>query len=318
MRAFTRRGFTLVELLVVIAIIGVLIALLLPAVQQAREAARRMQCSNNLKQIGLSLHNYHDVHLVFPPGWVGNGTNWSSNTGSNKYCNSNGANHGAPWTVLILPFLELANLHDTFDFTATFSSNSNDTPAPNGPKQVRVDAYQCPTDPAGSFFPLHLDYRGISGGGTDTNDGYCISSNLRTFHRNGMFSGNTAVKFRDVIDGTTQTMMIGESRYFQSQTELPNRGWATSPKMAGGLPLSCVTIVEPMNSLPPMPMPLSGSNVTTTIVNSSTRQLGSFHPGGCQIALADASVRFLSETIDHTVSQYLATRNDGQVIGGEF
>ncbi|CAE7855794.1 comGC, partial [Symbiodinium microadriaticum] len=119
------KGFTLVELLVVIAIIGVLIALLLPAVQQAREAARRMSCSNKMKQIGLAIHNYHDTHRQFPAGAISGHVTCVNGTtplgGGGGECNQT----FAPWTVLILPFIEENNLHDNFNFTRIFSPFSS-------------------------------------------------------------------------------------------------------------------------------------------------------------------------------------------------
>ena len=105
-----RRGFTLIELLVVIAIIAILVAMLLPAVQQAREAARRSECKNKLKQIGLAMHNYHDVHSVLPPGFVSTNANVASSTS----CEANG--RYAPWSVLILPGMDATNLYETFSF----------------------------------------------------------------------------------------------------------------------------------------------------------------------------------------------------------
>lgn len=113
-----RGGFTLVELLVVITIIGILISLLLPAVQSAREAARRLQCSNNLKQLALALHNYTSALRVFPPGHISE----VQATGT-KWCYTHEVNHGAPWTVLVLPYLEEKARYDEFDFSRNFTSN---------------------------------------------------------------------------------------------------------------------------------------------------------------------------------------------------
>ena len=138
----TLHGFTLVELLVVIAIIGILIGLLLPAVQSAREAARRMQCSNQLKQLGLALHGYHTAHGVFPPGGI--------TKRPRTECllkGSESTDGGAPWTVMILPYLEGTAQYEQYDFNKPFSS-MHWTSTPNRAVQFRPNAqFQCPTDP---------------------------------------------------------------------------------------------------------------------------------------------------------------------------
>jgi len=139
-----RAGFTLVELLVVIAIIGLLVALLLPAIQAAREAARRTECSNKLKQIGLALHNYHDTYNVFPPGAITKTTSCSLNTGNTR------TDGGAPWTVLTLPFMEQSSLHDRFDFSKPFASRWNDGATPNTNFSLQFTTnrtFHCPSDP---------------------------------------------------------------------------------------------------------------------------------------------------------------------------
>ncbi|WP_449329009.1 DUF1559 family PulG-like putative transporter [Schlesneria paludicola] len=169
-----RLGFTLIELLVVIAIIAVLIALLLPAVQQAREAARRTQCKNNLKQIGLAFHNYHDAFLLFPPSMSYDGAA-DANTGGNTCapCGTNG-NSGvfsrAPWTVLILPFMDQANLFNQFVMTAPFfGRNDYQTPAGSANYLLQLGnspvVYRCPSNPKVNSDKYINCYNACSGGG---------------------------------------------------------------------------------------------------------------------------------------------------------
>ncbi|WP_437203536.1 DUF1559 family PulG-like putative transporter [Planctomicrobium sp. SH664] len=319
--AALQRGFTLIELLVVIAIIAVLVALLLPAVQQARESARRSQCKNNLKQIGLALHNYHDVHSVFPPGWVANGSNWTEggygSSAKSRYCGTNSDSNGAPWTVLILPMLELSSIYNQFSFEGKdgyFSSDANYTPAPNRDKLVRVPVYQCPSDSATSRFPLHLDYVGLQGGGEF--DCANANGNARAFSRNGTFFANSKISTRDITDGTTNTMIIGETKYFPSDDQNSNRarglGWSTSGSLgSSGIMLLSVVAYDPIN--------FYNTTAIDTRINEmltiASRLLGSHHVGGCQIMLGDGSVRFLSENVDEKLYHRLGSIADGVPLG---
>ena len=194
----SRRGFTLIELLVVIAIIAVLIALLLPAVQQAREAARRTQCKNNLKQLGLALHNYHDTFLVFPPGqFQPLGTNVNSST--NRSC----------WMQRILPYIDQATLFNTFATNmsgpAGFASN---WPGAN----TILPALMCPSDPSS---PKNATASGLANQGFSGNYSVCAGST--TFgvdgggdKLNGMFFCYSRTSIRDTTDGTSNTLLAGE------------------------------------------------------------------------------------------------------------
>jgi prepilin-type N-terminal cleavage/methylation domain-containing protein len=212
-----KSGFTLVELLVVIAIIGILIALLLPAVQAAREAARRSQCTNNLKQQGLGLHNHHDTYKRFPPGAADN---------RQPFGTSGGGQWGASWMAYIMPFIELGNAYNT----ALLGTNKqyNDInirrgigdQAPNG--RPTFDVYRCPssafdlthsrsTTSPGSMIP---DYAGIAGhygtyGGVPSNPGN-YSSGYGNSGRDGMLFFNSQVRFASATDGTSSTMIAGE------------------------------------------------------------------------------------------------------------
>jgi len=298
------RGFTLIELLVVIAIIAVLIALLLPAVQQAREAARRSQCKNNLKQIGLALHNYHDLHSTFPPGWVARGTDWGSD-----YCKNNGDKHQAPWTVLILPQLEMTNLYDKFDLGGDFIVDNSIVPAPNGNFATsRIPVYQCPSDPATSVFRAHVDYMGIQGGGEP--DCWNNGAKDRVFSRNGVLYANSVVRMRDITDGSSNTVIVGESKYFYSQPGVPTRSWAIGTKMNGGIAFTNVVMMLPINSMVEV--------APASVAKFCTKMLGSQHVGGCHALFGDGSVRFLSENMNESTYHALGIRDDGLPLGGDY
>ena len=220
-----RRGFTLIELLVVIAIIAILIALLLPAVQQAREAARRASCKNNLKQIGLALHNYHDVYAGFPSGWIGV-TNGRSNVLGES---------GFAWGTMILPYLDQAPLYRRFNFSSPLDASPNRTLV-----NQHLTVYQCPSDPkpesfqtpdrngnqiqmatanyAGVFGTVELDNCYTSPAGTPpvSAQGQCLSD--------GVFYHNSAVKIRDIIDGASNTLIVGERTTFLDPVNGPFYG----------------------------------------------------------------------------------------------
>jgi len=309
--AVRARGFTLIELLVVIAIIAILVALLLPAVQQAREASRRSACKNNLKQIGLALHNYHDVYSVFPPGWVGIGTNWSTES---NYCSTNLDEGGAPWTVHILPMLEQAGLFNLFDLNRRFSDAGIVVPTPNRDHVIPLSVYKCPSDPLNSMFPLRLNYVGIQGARFNTAvDTLCHNGNGRLTIRTGTLFVNSSIRMRDLSDGSSNTMIVGESRYFPSKSDAPYRSWATSGKMggSGGIITAAVAHLQ-INIYDTYDPPPTG---IASHIAPVSRALSSTHTGGCHVALGDGSVRFLNENMDLSTHWQLAHRSDGKVLG---
>jgi len=321
-----RRGFTLIELLVVIAIIAILVALLLPAVQQAREAARRSQCKNNLKQLGLALHNYHDVHGVFPPGGV---TTRSGDFVTNCIMGGVDADARAPWTVLTLPFMDNSTLYSEFDMNSRFYYQATETEAAaftgNGKLQWTPNSrFQCPSDPNGSLGQPNCNYYGISGGGsvsTGTVGAYqsscrcCLSNSgpSRMLYYSGIFSNNSRVKIRDITDGTSNTFLLGETRYHPLIRGGTTGGssWASGMRTnsTAGLPAAFAATVKQIN----------GSTKNAGAVSTHdeyTVMFGSYHTGGAHFTLTDGSAKFVSENIDINTYRSLGIRDDGLPLGG--
>lgn len=295
-----RRGFTLVELLVVIAIIGILVALLLPAVQAAREAARRMQCSNNLKQIGLANLNYEDTYKVFPPGRMGCD---GINTGS---CNGNANNQrvGTSALVCMLPFLENQPLHDSMDLNTGLYSLAYGMNAQNrAAVRIRPKFVVCPSDTAeqerdiggypaatGSYAMVH----GVLG----PNQG--ISGNMKVFNT-GIYVYKVTFKHANIIDGTSSTMIYGET--YDGQLDEVYNIWTM-----GSRHHTLRSTVNPPNTPP-------GQGITTAPYGP--RLNGAFasrHPGGTMFAFADGHVQFIAENIDLPTYRALATREGGEPV----
>jgi prepilin-type N-terminal cleavage/methylation domain-containing protein len=210
-------GFTLVELLVVIAIIGVLVALLLPAVQAAREAARRMSCQNKMRQLGLALHNYHDQHLTFPPGVI----LFPQSANAAVLCPPRGgtAQTGASWLVMVLPNLEQTNMQSQFNFGQRFVGRFNlisQSPT-NGAAQFRAyPQVKCPSDPKALLNgTVVTNYLGVAGGGCDVLNpascpggvpsADCQGGAGRLYFSNGILFINSNVRMANVTDGTSNT-----------------------------------------------------------------------------------------------------------------
>ena len=291
-----RSAFTLVELLVVIAIIGVLVALLLPAVQAAREAARRTKCANNLKQLGIAVHNYHDTFGYLPTsgGYAAEGPRPTANP------NRKG------WIVSILPQMEQTALYERFEpfFTMAGGLSHADCQDEMG---ISTKGLHCPSDPHGGALitnqnqftniPVAItNYKGVIGdtkmGGAWTGTADCHN----TIGCTGLFYRNNyqePQRLSNIIDGTSNTFMIGE--------DLPQHNQHSAAYYCNGDYASCHA---PLNYMPKPPTPADWPKVIS---------FRTMHPGGAHFCAADASVRFISQTIDHVHYQALATKAGSEV-----
>jgi len=340
------RGFTLVELLVVIAIIGVLVALLLPAVQAAREAARRSQCSNNMRQVALAIINFHDnrnhqpqYHAAFPPGTSG-GSGSGRGGGATAWTYNYATDPGPVWSVLILPYMEQQPLFDRFDKKVTMN-HANNRPA----VQHIVTTYVCPSAESASQPIMDRDnaahsnpspslglYYGASMGPTEPDTCHFCSDKSGVADKNGTDSNGTENssccqgkaygtlsyetpqlkpgdsstgmfgrnyikrKFREVTDGLSNTILIGETipeQCIYQATYGPN--------------FSLAGTSIPLNTFePPCKAPPGCHNLACGFK--------SYHPGGAQFAFVDGSVHLINETIDYQLYNELGTRAGGETV----
>lgn len=320
-----RHGFTLVELLVVIAIIGILIGMLLPAVQQVREAARRMSCSNSLRQLALACHNYESANGEFPPGlnvpFSGSGSLRRTNVfaGGLTIEDPPAAGRFANWLILTMPFVELNNTFDQLDISVRELAFNADTI--NSPGAQLISSYQCPSDveaivaeAAGGFF-APTSYIGVAGevshfiGGEDNQNptGEGVTGDGILFH-------NSSVGFQDITDGTSNTFLIGERYGVDPAWEgfATRRGWAwsswnASQNILGGA-------AAPINYDIPIE---EGPNPSFDFRDLKLSSFSSAHSGGANFAAADGSTHFVTQTgtSELTVLVPLVVRHDG-LVGG--
>ena len=318
-----RRGFTLIELLVVIAIIAVLIALLLPAVQQAREAARRSQCKNNLKQIGLALHNYHETFNTLPIGF-------------RDHTGAGGTGWGQSWWVGVLPYLEQSTIYNGINQNipnsgyvgnATFLNGKgfNTRLCPSSPMAEHDwTPHNGPADPGIAV----AHYTGVSGSFPDpvvaTRN---VPAESGMYGRGGVLFFNSRIRLGDITDGTTNQMLVGEQSDWLIETATQQKRIAISSWPHGmfmGAPgggtwrqFNTTTV----RWRPNYKQAEGGHNFnpcTTTGVcgnSGNNNPIQSAHVGGVHVLLGDASVRFISESLHMPTWIGLATRDDGQPLG---
>ncbi|QDT63315.1 DUF1559 domain-containing protein [Calycomorphotria hydatis] len=358
--ATSTRGFTLIELLVVIAVIAILIALLLPAVQQAREAARRSQCKNNLKQIGLALHNYHDAHKMVPPAMIvqsfhNDRPNWG-------------------WGSLILPFLELSNIYEKLDVGPSTMIDAMNDPDRYAIMNEELPVFRCPSDARvgfpedrkmritapwnaspiestsalsnyvgnnGSFHMAPHDGQGGTAGSLtvcDRANGVFLPFQNRYAYHTGVCAGtenfpDKKVRFRDVTDGLSNTVFIGERA--TEVDSLNGKIECSAGLVYGGThrfnPVQFTRILNTQGlhfvCFAGHQENLTGAGINAPDEDQCQQGLSSRHPGGVHVLLGDGSVTFLSENIDfdfsnsggtgvvNSVYEALLSRNDGVAVG---
>lgn len=314
-----RHGFTLIELLVVIAIIAILVALLLPAVQQAREAARRSTCKNNLKQFGIALHNYHDAHQTFPMGLVFDAAQsdyWSYT--------------GVGWGVFLLPFSEQNALFDAINFNV---QQPGEDASNNNVKKIGLPMFKCPSDsnirPNSGLGPTNY----VICTGTNTTATIWGGGSVGKSNGSTIMYANSNTRFGDILDGTSNVMMISEciigepyendqsygspdvltcakNKYYggSTTTTSSSRGatWFTMYSDRG--PTFAYTTTLPPNSL----RDVKACSWSLSNYNADAQ---SQHRGGVQIVLADGGVRFISDSVYLPTWQQLGSKSDGVNLG---
>jgi len=344
-RSRNRSGLTILDVVVTIVILLVLAALLLPATRSPRSAARRSQCKNNLKQIGLAIMNYHDVHRVFPPGWIAAETPQDSS--------------GFGWHYQVLPYFDAAPLFTKFDAKQKLSNKA----CGNADLASTIlTAARCPSDAgldqgeSGWMSPLGTtNYVGNFGVGLPTTYSTLAGSEgkiVDSKYLQGIFGPNSSVRIKDVKDGMSNVVLVGERRMPHEGVEWPisksdgrfNSYWAGIPNIAAVNPLVVVATAtggqielngehdklpatgnlaavmsqEERKSLPYFVInknPRLGVTLSGDHQDMVTAGFSSWHTGGCQMVLGDGTVRFISENIDATVYTNLMRRSDGATLG---
>jgi prepilin-type N-terminal cleavage/methylation domain-containing protein len=322
-------AFTLVELLVVIAIIGVLVALLLPAVQAAREAARRSSCGNNNKQLGIGLHNYHDTFLTFPPAGMVRANTLPANFPSGK----DKTGYGLPWGAHILPFIEQNNIYDKINYTVDWQASGN-----SAIWGAKIKAFQCPSDPN-----TNVNYvdgngswaRGCYGvnlgiGGTGGNVFYTKQDSTAK----GILGWQSSANMAGVTDGTSNTVMLWELRAGPADTDVRGTwGWSR-------IGANTVSGCDNLGDCPGLNAGKHGNDDVEGCKTLEGQGMGcwdggdgqggskSKHPAGVHALMGDASVRFVSQSLNFGTKddwngsrgpgRQISTASGGEAISGDF
>ena len=336
-QTYRKQGFTLIELLVVIAIIAILIALLLPAVQQAREAARRSQCKNNMKQFGLAMHNYNDAHGTFPPGYItktpcSSSAVWSA-------CNQ-GELGIYGWGTFVLPYIDQAPLYNLLNAGSTTLDQNLANATVRQALQQPMAVFLCPSDPGPNLNDYVSSSNNYNFTVTDGTTSYQIarsdyvmvanawdSTTPPVYPAHGIGFANSSIRFRDITDGSSNTILVGERAYvYKSNNKV---GGANAIGFSASNNTQSSSYARKGNGIAVIGLTYNGINAIAG-AEHDVRGFSSNHVGGAHFVFCDGSVHFLSENIDYkkgsvssathlqdinSTFQRLAVRDDGQVVG---